>query len=396
MNRRVRTRHPHSSRKNDPAGGTEQSVIICPTPEGGHIEHAADVAIALFEETAVRPILVTRPGAKNYLPADIQMYASIREVLPPLSPNKGLMKAVHLAVSLVREHFKIRKIFRNLGSDGGLLILEEPRYPYPSLLARSARVKSALIMHNAISHSLKRSGAERIKSLIAVGCLRNVDSVVVHGQQQLSIVRSQTSAPVTSSPLPITSRLPDLMESVSNPAAIDELPTFRNVYVCVGEIRENKGIETAILAAVNTDISLVIAGKAVDSAYLARLQKLSEGLENVTFVDRFLDVAEFNLLIENAHCILLPYSHFNAQSGVLAKAISANRPVIATRLPALEEQAHGYARIRFFTADDVGQLNTLLEDGVPVSNRMAMGQEPGGDEGTWSDLACALLTAVER
>lgn len=375
-----------------------QSVIICPTPEGGHIEHAADVGVALFEETGVMPILLTRPGARNYLPNDLKRYISIKEVLPPLSSAVGARKVIDLMASLIKEHVTLRAILRGISTENIVMIMEEPRYPFPSLLANRANFAAVLIMHNAVSHSLQKSGSERVKDIFGALCLRHVDRVIVHGDRQLQTVQSQTSVTVTSSPLPTTSRLPGMMDFDSEIPKPRELLTVTNFYACVGEIRENKGIELAIAAVKGTNVSLVIAGKAVDPDYLNRLKDMTHGARNITFIDRFLEVPEFEFLLRNADCILLPYSHFEAQSGVLARAMSLGKPVIATRLPALEEQGFGYENIRFFARNDQRRLNELLTEGVAGARNEFSNTRTGSqrESGTWSQLARILLGTEER
>ena len=91
--------------------------------------------------------------------------------------------------------------------------------------------------------------------------------------------------------------------------------------------------------------------------------------------------------------IVLPYTHFDAHSGVLAKAVGAGTPVVASDLPSLRAQARGYDR---FTAADVrdtrafgATLRAVYDDAAtPRRDRRAVS---GRDHADWQPTVAAVL-----
>lgn len=124
-----------------------------------------------------------------------------------------------------------------------------------------------------------------------------------------------------------------------------------------GLLSEGKGIEWGIeaighLKARGIDVDYVIAGRThpkvmarEGDAYRRHLEELARSrgvLENVTFVDDYLDGAALGELIRSADAFLLPYDNNDqVTSGVLVEAMIAGGPVIATRFPHARELLAG-------------------------------------------------------
>lgn len=336
---------------------TATTVIVCPTPAGGHIEHACDVALATLSATGQQAVLLTRPGAVEYLPTAVTSRVKVLEIIPPLVPQiqsatlvKRVERAAKQLIGLLQEHWRIRK---TLGSLPGrkVLLLEEPRYPFPGLLKDTRRRTTVcLMLHNAVEHATSgRSFSLRIKSWIASQICRKVDRIAVHGDRQLALVKKAVDTPARSFALPGDSYLSGLMPYAATGLS-KQFEQLSESFVCLGEIRENKGIELAIQAARISSAKVTVLGKAIDPHYLESLHKASYGLPNVEIRDEFLSAQAFEYVISNCKALLLPYSQFGAQSGVLARAMRKSTWIIASDLPSLKEQASAAHNVAFFTA----------------------------------------------
>ncbi len=145
-----------------------------------------------------------------------------------------------------------------------------------------------------------------------------------------------------------------------------------------GLISRGKGIEWGIRAIAelrDLDVEYVVAGQthpkvraAEGEAYREHLSRVIRelGLESVvTLDDRYLDDRELDELVATADAVLLPYeSSEQATSGVLAEAIAAGLPVVATGFPHAVELLSGGAGIIAAHADPVSMaqaLSTILE-----------------------------------
>src|SRR3954452_15385165 len=82
-------------------------LIVCPTGKGGHIEHAANLGVALANN-GHSVVILSRPGSRNYLPEDIAGMLTVREGLRPLADSRGLRRVINRVAVLAHEHRAIR------------------------------------------------------------------------------------------------------------------------------------------------------------------------------------------------------------------------------------------------------------------------------------------------
>lgn len=136
---------------------------------------------------------------------------------------------------------------------------------------------------------------------------------------------------------------------VQHVALGDSRPHHRRRVVTWGLLSPGKGIEWGIramaqLADITPDVEYIVAGQThpkvlahAGESYRAMLADLASGLgigSSVRIDGRYLDAAELAALIASADVVLLPYDSVDqATSGVLAEAVAAGVPVVATAFP---------------------------------------------------------------
>ena len=112
----------------------------------------------------------------------------------------------------------------------------------------------------------------------------------------------------------------------------------RSTFLFFGTLRQNKGLPVLVdaLRALNPldDVCFVIAGEG-DQALYAWLRSQLESLANVRLELGPLPRVRKRQLFSEASWVLLPYSRFHSQSGVLADAYAYRVPVIASDVGAL-------------------------------------------------------------
>lgn len=121
------------------------------------------------------------------------------------------------------------------------------------------------------------------------------------------------------------------------------LPEDAFVLLLFGGLRPYKGIEVAvramgILARTHDNMILLIAGADWGGNNAWRQARSTLGLiQRVRIHDRFIPANEVPLYFRAADLALLPYLHFNAQSGVGLTALFAGVPIVASRVGGLDE-----------------------------------------------------------
>ena len=331
---------------------SKDAVVVCPTEYGGQLEHAADLCLALQADPRVARVwLVSRPGARDYLGWGSDHPVTVVETVPPRRTQNPesklgkLTKPVLQVADLIREHAAVRAASKAAG-EGSVLALDSTKYPLPRVLCARGSQAVSVFVHNAQPHFdlSNPTVRERVLLWLERSCARRADQVITHGQDQGDIVRGYTARPVSAVDLPVSSRLELAGESASG--AVPTTPYA----LCIGEMRANKGIELAMEAAVRADILLLVRGAAESPELSFALAQRAAASRCVDFADEFLSREDFNAFILNAAVIVLPYTHFDAHSGVLAKAVGAGVPVVSSDLASLRAQAGDYPH---FTAVDV-------------------------------------------
>lgn len=371
----------------------DRGAVICPTPRGGHIEHAFELAVALARTTGAPAVVFTRPGAREYLPPSELVV--IDEVLAPLpTTSNKILKALHHAAVLLTEPFLLSRRFRRF--EITTVVLEEPRYATLKMFRfRTSVRRIVLMMHNATPHRLSSTDPlEGLRTWIADRTVSGVDEIIVHGSRQQRTLRELYSRDSRAFPLPTSSFLDGMR---GNEPLNAGPPSGDAPFICLGELRENKGLEFSIAAAAVDEQSLVIAGHDVDPTYVDRIRKLAANVPTVSLRESFLSTDEFDSLLRSSRGLLLSYSQFDAQSGLLSKGMALGKYIIASDLDALREQAGSYDRIEFVDPTNVRDFSAALGRVPLISDpsRNAQALDAGDllTQSVWDEMAQHALNA---
>jgi len=180
----------------------------------------------------------------------------------------------------------------------------------------------------------------------------------------------------------------------------------RPVLLTWGLISPGKGLEWSIravadLAASGTLVDYVIAGQthpklvaehgeAYRDSLVALVHRLGLG-DQVRFVDRYLSPTTLDTLIGGADGVVLPYeSADQATSGVLAEAVAAGIPVVATGFPHAIELLAGGAGVVVPHRDPAAIADGILQI---LSRERSVSAAPA-DTMSWTTVAHAYLQLV--
>lgn len=346
-------------------------LVVCPTEYGGQIEHAAEIAAAA-SRTAMfsRVILLSRPGAREATSGWKDSF-ELHETLLPRRPSTSPWRRVSQTIDLLRERAHIRRLVGSLQGAAALTILwETSKY---GLTRRTSRVENVLFLHNAIPHEAKQMTLrDRLFFLQEQRTVRRATLTALHGEAQRAIVTRWRARRIVVVPLPGDSRTVLVSEQV--PGAL-----------CLGEVRPNKGLENAIQAATSATIPLRVIGAPQPDSYGDQLRDHVRG-STATVDFRYLDADEFNTTLASAEVVLLPYTHFSAQSGVLAKAMQYGRRIIASDLDSLREQAGDYPLIEFVDPGSTDELASRLA-ALRNATTVETAQHHRETQQEWDDVA---------
>lgn len=155
-------------------------------------------------------------------------------------------------------------------------------------------------------------------------------------------------------------------ECAMDKATLSEPP---RVFAIVGVITPDKGVHIAVSAFATVtkefpDARLAVAGQISDEAYKEYLYKLRAGNQHITITDKYLERNDYYRLIEEADCVLLPYTSSAGarSSGVLLDALSRNKPVIMSDIPGFARYYEEFGLGEMFTADSIDSLAYVIKN----------------------------------
>ena len=163
------------------------------------------------------------------------------------------------------------------------------------------------------------------------------------------------------------------------------------VFLCIGFIQEHKGFDRAVhafsgLAAHGARLDIVGSTRLDEPdfvAHLNELDRLCAATPGATLHEGYVSDELFDRWIIASDVVVLPYRHIWS-SGVMERAALYERPVIATKVGGLAEQAGD--RLVTLVDDDAGLASAMREALGVAADRVEQGWDLDGDD---------LFTAVQ-
>ena len=254
-------------------------------------------------------------------------------------------------------------------------------------LARAGSPFRVLLCHNVVEHE-----SSLARRWLSAGAFGAADGFIVHAGGD----RDRLSAADLGKPILL---LPHAVESRPRPdrrEARRRLGVEGPLVLALGLVRRYKGIETLIEAAPaiarESGAAVAVVGEVFpDARDVAVIARRTPG---VRFVDDYVAEAEMDEWLAACDVVVCPYREVSG-SGIVARAIGAGRPVVASDLPAFREvvtQETG----AFFLAGDARALaaavSIVLSRGVD-SYRAAL--ERAAERYSWQSYADAVARFAE-
>jgi len=182
-----------------------------------------------------------------------------------------------------------------------------------------------------------------------------------------------------------------------------QLPPAGPVLLFFGNIRPYKGLDTLIKAMPDVveacpGAHLLVAGQSWgnwDKSYGQTIRSLGLG-DSVTEILDYVPMSEVAELFEVTDLIVLPYKHFDAQSGIGNVALATKKPLVVTRVGGLEELVQDERAV--CPPEDVpalAQTITRVLTDVDLRKKLAMDSAHLGKLYSWSGAAAKTIKVYE-
>ena len=307
-------------------------IVHAPTPSGGHPEYVFKELSGL--RSADSQFDIVWPRRSDLEDKFESRYFSQPTVIPTQLPRTGLSKVQWLRQRLQpsRRHDVAfcQWLLRQRGADV-VLIEEVQRFTLFAVIAACKFVgaRSFVHLHNIRRHDYSGSVLDRLDEYLTGRALQWSDGVIVHSAANALSLQRNFGSNIDVSVVPHGIRA-----AVTVAGQAPATPQF----LFFGEIRSNKGVADLLAAfeKVTDTSTLVIAGRAEPEMRKILESQIAQG-GPVRWIDGFVDASDVAGLMVDATAVVLPYTEFDAQSGVLHLAIEYGVPVVVTDVGALGE-----------------------------------------------------------
>lgn len=207
------------------------------------------------------------------------------------------------------------------------------------------RAKVICTVHDVVPHVFKLP--RKLDLLLRRRCYLTADGLIFHSATNLDqFKRTFASYPTNACVIPLGL----VWHGPATESQMDEarrhlaLPEERKVVLMFGQVRPNKGLHVLLdafsqLVAEVPDAFLLIAGDVHPSVDVSRLQRKIQvlPLSSWRWDKRWIPDNELGRYFHAANIVVLPYTSFGSQSGVLTKAYAYGRPLVVTDVGSLGE-----------------------------------------------------------
>ena len=166
----------------------------------------------------------------------------------------------------------------------------------------------------------------------------------------------------------------------------------RFVYLFFGAVREYKGVDKLISAfdkINNPEVTLIIAGKAIDQEINRQISKLCEGRDNIVFISTFVKPEDVQLYMNACNVVVFPYRKI-LTSGAVILAMSFGRACIAPRIGCIPDVLDEDGAFLYEGSDNQQQLLKAMQDAFETSDsakQMGLHNRKLAERWQWDEIA---------
>jgi GT2 family glycosyltransferase/glycosyltransferase involved in cell wall biosynthesis len=314
------------------AGASTTVAVFAPTASGGHPEYVRKALDGVLDSgDDIRFIWPRRPDLEGRFVSD---RISQPVAIPAQRPRSDLGSTWRWVAERARpwrRHDMAFCLFLWRARDVDVVLLEEiQRFTLPLVvwLSRLRDRRVVVRLHNIRRHGYTGSTVDTVDEWLTGAGLRAADAVLVHteGNREVAGVRYGLA------------RVSVVPHGIAVASGADSSAAGAPTFLFFGEIRENKGVDILVqgYAKYAGESALAIAGRAEHSVRRV-IDDAVDRDRRIEWIDGFVEPERVPELFARAHAVVLPYTDFEAQSGVLHTAIEYGVPVIVSDVGGLGE-----------------------------------------------------------
>jgi glycosyltransferase involved in cell wall biosynthesis len=343
--------------------------MYTPTTYGGHVRYAEELLTALAtvgSERGVAPEMIT---CEDYAEDRCPPYP-VHRLFPRLVPREEFHSTASWAAARIAYYARRGRQFLDwIGARPRFDVIHFQEYT-PWLAPRDFRalrrrgIRLVFTVHNITHHYSKFFMHAAIRDRCFRSAWRACDALLVHTdglREALSQFLAGSHPPIHVTPHGVwhgDGR--DESEACEDGARCAQLLFF-------GVLRPNKGVDVLLAALEQLPrCALTIAGGAEEPRYVdlirRRVGQFPPG--RVTLIDRYIGEDEVARLFARSRLLILPYTNFSAQSGVLHDALAYGRPVVASDVGAMGECVRRWGIGRVVPPGDAARLAGAIEEAL--------------------------------
>lgn len=323
--------------------------MYTPTTAGGHALYALDLLSALSGTDPGRGLEVSLFTCSDLPPRYRPGSYGIHDLLPPMGPGSDFRSPV--LRSLCRQWYFLKReraFVRSVSASpriGAVHFQEYTPWLMPGHFKRLKRAGLRLFftVHGVYPNRYMDGIPKGVYHRWCRDGWRQCDALFVHTEGLRDTLRGflgTPDPPIFVTPPGISEHLPP-----GKPAGEVERAADPRRLLFFGVIRPTKGLHVLLQAMRDLpDFRLTIAGDFKEAGYkkriLAEIDVLPKG--QVRLMDRFVDDEEIPGIFARSGLLVLPYTFFHAQSGVLRLAMKYGIPVVGSDVGGLGESIRAW------------------------------------------------------
>lgn len=342
--------------------------MYTPTSYGGHALYSCELLSALNKIGLKKNVQVSLVTSQDLKPEYRNVNYPIYDILPPLKPRNLFRNRIQWVFSRVvhyshREAIFQRWIKRNK-LDGCIHFQEYTPWLNPKYFKnlRDQNLKLFYTVHNIYSHTYPLGVPKWVYHFWRRRIWKLFDGLFVHTEglkNELIDFLGRTHPPIFVVPHGIWTITGDTLH-----IPCSEKRVKLKHLLFFGVNRPNKGLHILLEAMKQLpEFTLTVAGSPYEVSYQNHIRFLVAQLPNnqVKMIERFISKQEMFYLFNKSSLLILPYTNFSSQSGVLYDALAYSLPIIVTDVGGVGETVKHW---------DIGEV-------VPPNNAMALSKAIG-------------------
>lgn len=378
--------------------------MFTPTSIGGHARYTYELLSALSSRSAAGPVDVSLVTSANLDPAFRATSYPIHPILPVLSDRESFRSRAAWAASRLSFYWRRDREFIRWAVANRVAAVHFQEFtPWTAPLdirrLRRHGVRVLATVHNITWNDTPPLMPHWLPRVCNRRAWRTCDALFVHSaslKQELGAFLGSDHPPIVVYPHGVWSSSP-----IGSATAEIEQRRRRRQLLFFGVVTPYKGVEVLIEAlGMLPEYSLVVAGAPDDAAYMGRLRECAASLPvgQVRFDERFLPEAEIAPLFGESSLLVLPYTRFTSQSGVLHDAVANGMPVVGTDVGAIGETIRSWGLGAVTPPGNAEALALAIREAMePAAYSQAV--HAGGayrDATSWQAAADIVLDTYER